>query len=85
MVKGLNNDAAAIKMADNPADLQAVILNEIIIISALFSLLTTYIIVMLLKCGLCSGFIKKKKKKNLDKGHRWETVLFIMREVADFF
>lgn len=36
MVKGLNNDAAAIKMADNPADLQAVILNEIIIISALF-------------------------------------------------
>lgn len=32
MVKGLNNDAVAIKMVDNPADLQAVIPNEIIII-----------------------------------------------------
>lgn len=34
MVKGLNNDAMAIKVVDNPPDLQAVIPNEIIIISA---------------------------------------------------
>lgn len=34
MVKGLNNDAVAIKMVDNPPDLQAVIPNEIIISSS---------------------------------------------------
>lgn len=33
MVKGQNNNAVAIKMVDNPPDLQAVIFNEIIIIS----------------------------------------------------
>lgn len=33
MVKGQNNNAVAIKMVDNPPDLQAVISNEIIIIS----------------------------------------------------
>jgi len=32
LVKGLNCDAVAIKMVDNPPDLQAVIPNEIIII-----------------------------------------------------
>ena len=33
MVKVLNNNAVAIKMVDNPPDLQTVIPNEIIIIS----------------------------------------------------
>ena len=53
MVKGLNNDAVAIKMVDNPPDLQAVIPNEIIIISSKkkknYFLSITYSTVVVLK------------------------------------
>lgn len=61
-VKRRNNDAMAIKMVDNPANLQAVIPNEIIIISTIkrtnISFSKSNIPVTLLKYSLYNGFIK---------------------------
>lgn len=58
----------AIKMADNPANLQAVIPNEIIIISpkrrtSISFQKKTYITATLLKYGLYNGFIKAEMPK----------------------
>lgn len=64
MVKGLNIDAVAIKTMDNPPDLQAVIPNEIVIISTkkrniyVYFLLISCITALLLKYGVYCGFIK---------------------------
>lgn len=73
----------AIKMADNPANLQAVIPNEIIIIcpkrrtSISFQKKKTYITATLLKYGLYNGFIKAE----MPKGTR--RVSSIIRKLSD--
>lgn len=70
-VKGLNSNTMTIKMLDNPPDLQAVIPNEIIIISDrkrniyVCFLSVTCITVMLLEYGARYRFIKGSVQRDI--------------------